>query len=233
MCQSVTFRDQSSLELVKKYCESERLFVAVDPCFFWKKDNLNGINIEKNIVAINVMDLRLDKATREQQRILLDHFELLIRELIHTTQKKIVLYSTVYEDYHVIRRLAKRLVKKKIYIEVRKVYTISDLSELYQETCYVIAMRMHALILAYSCRIPHYGIAWQKKVESFFEVTKQEKKYANVHDLGNDIQHILSSFVKAQEDGFKELEAKKEIKDLEKVDIRIVCEKRGEENASF
>lgn len=223
MCQSVTFRDKSSLALAKKYCVNDKLFLAVDPCFSLYKNRIGRVEQgEKDVVAINMMDLRLDFATKEMQRTLLDRYESVIKNIAKITRKKIVLYSTVYEDYFVIRKLAKRLVRNNTDIEIRTVYTMDDLDNLYQKTCYVIAMRMHALILAYAYGIPHCGIAWQKKVDSFFEITKQNDNCFSVQDLEKNIPRIVSTFAKAQEKGFQVINTSKEIMDLEKVDLRII-----------
>ena len=223
MCQSVTFRDKSSLALAKKYCVNDKLFLAVDPCFFLNKKRIwSAEEREKDIVAINMMDLRLDFATKEMQHTLLERYESLIKEIAQITRKKIVLYSTVYEDYFVLRKLAKRLIKNNTDIAIRKVYTMDDLDDLYQKTCYIIAMRMHALILAYAHAIPYCGIAWQKKVNSFFEITKQNENCFAVQDLKNNIHRIVSAFAKAQEKGFQPIGMSKEIVDLEKVDLEII-----------
>lgn len=234
LCQSATFRDRSSLELAKKYCINDRLFLAVDPCFFVYRNKRKFVcKNEKEFVAINVMNLRLDFASKETQTNLIEAYEILIEEFEQITKKKIVLYSTVYEDYHVIRKLAKRLLRKKIDIEIKEVYLISDLEELYQKTCYVVAMRMHALILAYSYGIPHCGIAWQKKIKSFFEITHQQEKCFDVRDLKKNIHEIVLSFVKEQEADFPAIKVKKEILDLEKVDLNIVSEIRGENDETL
>ena len=223
MCQSVTFRDKSSLELAKKYCVNEKLFLAVDPCFSLNKNKiLRFKRVEKDIVAINMMDLRLDFATNKMQCTLIDVYKTLIEEIALITDKKIVLYSTVYEDYSVLRKLAKKLLKNNADIEIKTVYTISDLDNLYQRTCYIIAMRMHALILAYAYGIPHCGIAWQKKVDSFFEITKQNQNCFAAQDLEKNIHNIVLTFAREQEKGFPIVDTSKEIIDLEKVDLRII-----------
>lgn len=234
MCQSVTFRDKSSLELAKKYCVNDNLFLAVDPCFFFNKNKSKCNRQEgRNIVAINMMDLGLDFATKKMQHTLILRYELLIREIAKITNKKLILYSTVYEDYWALRKLRKKLMRDRIHVEIRTVYTIEDLDNLYQKTCYVIAMRMHALILAYSYGIPHCGIAWQKKVESFFQITQNEENCFFIDDLENNTQKMLLPFAKAQEEGFPAIDMKKEILDLEKVDLQIVSKSRGEENGTL
>lgn len=220
MCECVTFRDKSSLELAKKYCVNDKLFLAIDPCFFLDKSKAKCV--EKDIVAINMMDLSLDFATKETQRTLLDRYESLIKNIADITEKKIVLYSTVYEDYFALKKLARRLRKSNTHIETRKVYTIDDLNELYQKTCYVIAMRMHALILAYAYGIPHCGIAWQKKVNSFFEITNQKENCFSIQYLDNNLDRIVSAFTKTQEEGFQKINISKEILDLGKVDLNII-----------
>lgn len=231
MCDSVTFRDKSSLELAKKHCISDKLFLAVDPCFLL--DNKKTVYHENSFVAINILDFSLDFATKEMQKYMLEAYEALVKELAQVSAKKIVLFSTVYEDYRVIHKLAKRLSRNGINIEIRKVYTINDLNELYQNTCYVVAMRMHALILAYSFGIPHCGIAWQKKVESFFAITKHEENCFDVSQFKNQIQNIVSLFEKSQITGFPKIETAKEILDLGAVDSEIISEFIGEENAKM
>lgn len=76
------------------------------------------------------------------------------------------------------RRLAPSRADGKLELAARS-STPLELLEVLQSNSVVLAHRLHACIAAYALAIPHVGLGWDQKVESFFRSVGRERYFAD------------------------------------------------------
>ncbi|EWY37090.1 hypothetical protein N825_21835 [Skermanella stibiiresistens SB22] len=125
-------------------------------------------------------------------------------EKIHKLGLKPVLFTNGSpEDHGFMTALADRLIQGSLTAEnfrvVPRPTTPSELIETISSFHGVIAHRLHANIAAYSFRIPHVGLPWDRKVDSFFASVGREAFMIPVNGVTSDI--VVSTLAAALEAG--------------------------------
>ena len=98
--------------------------------------------------------------------------------LLQNSDMQIVLFSTEINDYAVIRDL--QISCDRLRIE--EIHSLDDLLDLYKNLQCVISMRMHALIIGMLSGKATFGLAWQDKVISLYQMLGCEQNCLNVYD---------------------------------------------------
>lgn len=89
---------------------------------------------------------------------------------------KLYVFSTEKADYMVINDIL-GTTRFSENIKIKNINSMSELTEFYKQIDCLIGMRMHSLIIAMLCHVPCFGIGWQKKVESLFEISNGSERY--------------------------------------------------------
>lgn len=83
--------------------------------------------------------------------------------------------------------------------------TAKELITIENKYTYVIASRLHAMIIAYSYNIPFWGICWDEKIISFCKCIGTYDNYTMLNDIDNiDIKIILKKLVEGYDDSIRE-----------------------------
>jgi polysaccharide pyruvyl transferase WcaK-like protein len=182
-CDYISFRDEKSA----KYYSKLNNLISIDPVFSLK--NTKKRNYRRIInISIGLINPRIFS----QDDISYNNYINNITNLIVCLRKegfKISLFSTELSDYAVINDIKSTTTDfDVIYIESE-----SQLLKFYKnDTDFLIASRMHSLIIAFTQSIPIYGIVWHEKVLSFFNLIENQN-YTEIGELGNGINKIFSS----------------------------------------
>ena len=87
-------------------------------------------------------------------------------------------------DYEYIDYLQNKCKFKKATIKGLK-----DLYDLYEITDFIIGSRMHSIIIGMTQEIPTYGLIWQTKVASLFQMFDMMKYSSNI--LNSNVDEIV------------------------------------------
>lgn len=82
----------------------------------------------------------------------------------------IEVFSTEKRDYITIENIFEAYDFSD-NVKIKRIYSLSEAIDFYKQQDFVVGMRMHSLIIAMLCHIPCFGIGWQKKVDSLFDIS--------------------------------------------------------------
>lgn len=190
-CDFITFRDKKSLEIYRKYyCNDKKAFLTIDPVFMLDKYVSTMNYKKKRIIGVNLFNNQTAKENIKKYNEVLNGYVNLICTLLHTTDLKIVLFSTDLNDYTTIDDVYKKIPATNV--EVRRVSGFDDLMQLYNEIDLLIGCRMHSMIIAYTQYIPVIGLSWQPKVDAFFDIIDQPECVFSYDRIDNHLKQILN-----------------------------------------
>ncbi len=179
----ITFRDEKSKELFDTYCkrneDKEKAKLSADPAFLLKKNNSQK---KREYIAVNIINPQLIYNKKSD----ISKVENLYIDLINQLSKKyqVIVFGTEQMDYEYIDYLQNKCKFKKITIKGLK-----DLYDLYEITDFIIGSRMHSIIIGMTQEIPTYGLIWQTKVASLFQMFDMMKYSSNI--LNSNVDEIV------------------------------------------
>lgn len=190
-CDYITFRDQKSHDIFKKYNSTHiNTKVAVDPVFFLSNQKTkNIISEDKIIVGLNIINGKLINQSQTDFNKSISEYVKLTQQLAKRKNLKLILFSTELADYDAVDKVFNQL-KGQDNIHIRYIKNSKELLSLYDELNILIGTRMHSMIIAITQRIPVIGLSWQNKVDAFFDIINQSESVFAYSKLGDNIQQI-------------------------------------------
>lgn len=190
-CDYVTYRDQSSYDFGYIEEGTTKHYLSIDPVYRMAVTPSKGSK-DKRTIGLGVINTKLYDRSDEVYENTLINYAKLARSLLYNNYK-IKLFSTEIADYRMVDDLYKMLSDDSV--EKIQISTIEDLIRFYSEDLsYLIAARMHSLIVAVTQEIPVIGISWQSKVKNMFDIIEQSDRVFEIDRLGlfcNDIVKLV------------------------------------------
>jgi polysaccharide pyruvyl transferase WcaK-like protein len=183
----VTVRDEKSYDYIKSL--GDKVHLSIDPVFLLEKMTDKNMEKERKTISICIIDLFLNKDTKEKYDNYIDGLSKLINQL----QEKgylIYLFSTEPRDYKAVHEVFNKVTNSN-NIEIKEISNLNELIKLYGNTDLIIGTRMHSLIVGLSQLIPVIGLSWQDKVNEMFEMVNLSDDVINIEDLEENIVKIV------------------------------------------
>lgn len=186
-CKYISFRDEQSYQLfIDNGGKKDIAHIGMDPVFTLGYDNSNKKT--RDAIAVNIVKPYWF-GEKYQEKVLGDYTHLVKQLAVENPEKRIVLFTTELNDVEGMEQVYKASsYLKNVY--TAQMLTVNELKELYDGSEIVIGARMHSLIIAYACRVPVVGLAWTKKVNSFFDIIHKPKRCLELKDLGDCVDKI-------------------------------------------
>lgn len=217
-CDYITFRDEKSYEIYKKYTNNlDKVFVSIDPAFLLPYTIQPYITDVKKIIGLNVFNNKLIGENKVSYNKVINEYAKLAEALSNKLNVEIILFSTELSDYVAVYDVYNKL-KEYHNIKVKEIGGIDELLQVYSNLSILIGTRMHSMIIAFTQHIPIIGLSWQQKVEAMFHIIESEKclfKY-------NELEANMESIIACCEDKLINLEHEK--KQIE-IKLRLIREK--------
>jgi polysaccharide pyruvyl transferase WcaK-like protein len=190
-CDYITFRDQKSYEIYKKYKNNtENVFVSVDPVFLLSYDIQSCVS-DGIVIGFNVFNNKLIGEKQENYNKVIEGYAKLAKGLSNKLNIKIVLFSTDLTDYEAIYDVYNKLSGNK-NIEVREIDGIDSLLKLYSQISMLVGSRMHSMIIAFTQYIPIIGLSWQQKVDAMFDIIDAKDCLFKYDDIESNMDRIIT-----------------------------------------
>lgn len=111
----------------------------------------------------------------------------------------IEVFSTEKRDYITIENIFEAYAFPD-NVKITRIYSLSEATDFYRQLDFVVGMRMHSLIIAMLCHIPCFGIGWQQKVKSLFDISQGMDRYTDfIHLLRNPEAFVKCIYDKTKE----------------------------------
>lgn len=179
----VSFRDERSYRLFLSN-NGKNGYISTDPAFLLPYKDTNE---QKMFIVINVIDPTL--FTKDM--IIQENIKEAYTELTNTISNRcgdVILLTTDVRDFGFAEEIA-NTTKSNIY----NINSIELLYKIYKNTRLVIGSRMHAMITAFTQRIPIIGLEWQDKVGALFDYLQIPEYCHSIHSI--DVTKICSQAV--------------------------------------
>jgi polysaccharide pyruvyl transferase WcaK-like protein len=215
-CDYVTFRDEESFSIGST--DNKNHFVSVDPVYMMPALKKHPLKAKRLTIGIGVINTLLFNSSKEFYTQVRDSYVSLINKLL-INDYDIVIFSTEKADTKMIEDVNNFFNNKR----VRKEYiqTSKELLDLYsKELSFLIAARMHSLIIAFTQFIPIIGLSWQAKVKSMFKIIDSLDHCIQIDQLEDHIEEIVllvhnkigsNEYIEKTEAKLEELKIKYEI----------------------
>ncbi len=182
-CDFITVREEGSAEVLRRIgVPEDRFIITADAALnapgipeeevaaIFRKI---GLNPDQDILAININKYLNTWSDQSDSKMDVNAFlELIagaINRLCETVQMPILLVSTYHGDIELTAELRKRLrVSQPVAAIDNKEYDHYQIKGVLSKVSLLFAMRLHAMILASSSGTPIAGLAYQPKVQHYF-----------------------------------------------------------------
>jgi polysaccharide pyruvyl transferase WcaK-like protein len=217
-CDYVTYRDKASFNIGNNEERNHNHYLSLDPVFMLpkiKKNNTSNNLHATHIIGLGVINtLLFDESLDRYECVKLGFIKLIDRLL--KLNKHVLVFSTEKKDYNMVNDVVN--VFKSNMVSKVDIYTTNDLLDLYsRKLSFLVAARMHALIVAFTQHIPFIGLAWQQKLFSMCEIIQCEDRCFPI-DL---IQESIEEITMLVEDDIENAAVKKKFKtNLKKMEQR-------------
>ncbi len=191
-CDFVTYRDRESLKLGSQGLNNNKHFLSLDPVFLLPKVNIPQNQKGKRTIGIGVINtLLFDPSIDRYNNVKQSYIELI--KMLLERDYCVVVFSTERADYNMVGDVMNVFEDNRVSSVI--INTTDDLLDLYaQKITYLVAARMHALIIAFTQQIPIIGLAWQQKLVSMFKIIDREE-YCFPIDKINENSHTIAALV--------------------------------------
>ncbi len=130
----------------------------------------------------------------------------LIELLLDDGQQVVLFCNGAKEDQAFAERIGASVARQRIATSgtldvCRRPRLPIDLIQIIQSLDVVLAHRLHACIAAYALGIPHVGLAWDKKVEGFFNSVGRETYF--IKGVSPPPKHVALLLKAAQQEGIE------------------------------
>lgn len=182
----ISVRDKLSKENIEHFFGAENVEIIPDPALMcsivkdYQTDKAFTSSVKKTL-GVGVAEINALNHSSDKQNELADNDAILYLELINKVSE--LGYSPVFftngaiEDERYLHEIIKPILERNgLEFDVApQPKSPKELVNTIKSFNAVIAYRLHANIIATSLAIPCLGVAWDKKVDSFFEYTGKQK----------------------------------------------------------
>lgn len=148
--------------------------ISRDPAFMLKRLPENR---SRNKICVSIIDANSRFICANPERYIKSVTNI-IQEL--TECGEVVLFSTEAGDYEMVSKVYERLPAGTV--EMKYIYSIESLLELYSQAKLVIGSRMHSLIIAMTQEIPTIAISWSSKVEELYKMASMPERVYRIDE---------------------------------------------------
>lgn len=200
-CAWVSFRDERSRDLFLRYGgDPQKAGLSFDPVFLLPQRETREA---RDAIAVNVIDLRW--AEPGYARDLESAYENLICELTEAfPDRTVCLFRTEKNDTELLDSLYRRCRDRGKRIERAEPEDPEALTALYSGAALVIGARMHAMIIAFTQRVPVIGLSWSPKTEEFFRIVGHGNRSFELKDLGSQTAAVIRAASEALSEGWSD-----------------------------
>ncbi|HAR62462.1 MAG TPA: hypothetical protein DF296_14630 [Candidatus Margulisbacteria bacterium] len=188
----VSLRDVESLQLLKNTVKVRRpLQYFDDPSlsFFRDSVDLTTMNNLENVLGLNVRQTG-------NEEINADHFAAIINRIVEKYNVSLKFFILQEEhELDLVTKINSMLTVKATVCQL----TIDNFTEVFKCN-YLLAMRLHLLILAFSANIRFLGITYDPKVSNFLDGVDTGKVSLDLDTLETKLEQLLSGNVKKRND---------------------------------
>jgi len=191
--QGISVRDETSMRLCRTLVNPNRVTQSADPVFAISSSDFQreatsvmpaqeGGNVSIGVCVLGQMCFK----DAEEHGRYLDATQAVIGAIWRRRPErtKIVLFSTESADYSAVRMLETRVTAAGINCSVTLACdSFDEIRSFYGNLDSLIAGRMHAMIFAHKCLLPHIGIVWQEKVRGFAALTGGEGRMFSINEF--------------------------------------------------
>jgi len=188
-CSYVSVRDNYSKKLLDELSVNKKVFIWRDPAFLM---NWQIPHKEKScIIGINIFFGTDEKRKNIIKNAYVDIIERLCEEL---PGYALSLFSTEMSDYRQVELVFNDVFSHK-NVSVVRINDMAELFDFYRSVKIVLGARMHAMITAFTQRIPVVALSWQKKHESLFEFLDFNDSLFRMNQIENNIENIVQQIL--------------------------------------
>ena len=207
-CDFITVRDQGSAdELLKVGVSKDRILITADAALNTSASEesdaeriLQSVNLDsKNpIFAVNINKYLNTWSEQGETTISLDQFLTIIAkavvQVVNTTKAQLLLVSTYHGDIELTNQLKQKLVSEGIDPTIKvghidnKKYSHYQIKAVLAKVELLFAMRLHAMVLASSELTPIVGLAYQPKVQHYFD-------HINLSEYCTDFKNFSAEYL--------------------------------------
>lgn len=190
--ENIYVRDQESINILQKVFDLKAQFIP-DPAVS-VSEFVDKIQAKERIIGLGIMSANTLKRNKNMLEYSSEDFieywiEAYLRLNKEYPENRIELFTTGdYSDY-LFANLIQKLLEERYSTVVNLVKpptTVKEFISSIQKYEFVLSMRLHSHIIAYSLGIPSYGIIWEDKVKGF-------SKYAGIQDRFSDKLELNST----------------------------------------
>jgi len=216
MMDFITVRDQASLRILREIgVANQRVAVTADAALNGRtsdEKSVNGIfrklGLEPNedILAINVNAYigtwsGTGKKTLGKEEFL-NTYSAAMNKVIAKLDVPVLVVATQHLDVAISRELIRRLGSNRKIAFISNVdHSHYDIKGVLGKTSLLVAMRLHSMILASSCRTPIAGLAYQPKIHHYFELLGLRTFAMGFEEFSEEhlVRHVLRAWDKRAE----------------------------------
>ncbi len=186
MCMAVTLRDQNSRALIKNIgcdVETANITVTADPVFSLdpsQDDHKKAVELISHfpratgspLIAVSLRYWEREIAVDQWTSSLASQLDAFIRShnaQIILTPFQINSEGNFTDDLALNRMVAEKIANSQNVFLIDKVLSAAEMQALYQQCDLVVAMRLHAAILALNAATPMVALSYDPKVQSMME----------------------------------------------------------------
>lgn len=190
-CDYITFRDQKSYDIYAQHVKQlENVDISIDPVFFLPL-KAQTIKKERKSIGVNFLNSNLINNNKKEYNNLIIEYTKLVERLRDELDVNVIMFSTDLSDYETIYQIYNQLSCKDGII-VKDINGFNELIDFYGNISLLVAMRMHAMIIAYTQHIPVIGLSWQPKVEAFFDIIESKDSVFEYKEIQNSLDSIIA-----------------------------------------
>lgn len=203
----VSVRDSTSARVCSDIVESGRMVQSADPVFLLPvgllEQRLSAMGAVASGAPIRLGVCVLGEACfarREEHEAYLQCLVTLLDRCVkhYAGRVEFVFFSTETRDYTAVRAVRETLSAEcRRSAVIAKPHDVSALVGLMQGLHFLLGGRMHSLIFAHRCLVPHIGVIWQDKIRGFAELTGGEDRVYNPEELASEHERILDTIATA------------------------------------
>lgn len=186
-CDYITFRDKSSYDIFRKYNKNHsNVSVSIDPVYLMS--NRVDSKSKKNCIGVNIINSLLFTKDKNVYNNSVTGYISIVNKLLESTNSDIILFSSEIADYKTVEKVFGYFDNDRV--KMKKITKTNDLLMIYDSIDFLVGTRMHAMIIAYTQRVPMIGLSWQEKVNSMFRIIEQDDSIFDFYSFHENLEKI-------------------------------------------
>jgi polysaccharide pyruvyl transferase WcaK-like protein len=184
-----SFRDEASYRLLYDDSNKEKMYITSDPVL---SCNITTNRVKKtNYILINIINIDLFFNNYDKEKMVKKLIDI-IKQISVSRCKKICIFSSDKADYPLLNVIYMCLNKDGIDVELEFIETVQDLFDLISGADFIIASRMHSLIISYLLNKEFLSLSWSEKVNSFMNIIEMNERNIKYEDVSfDDIDSLM------------------------------------------